>query len=283
MMDELENSSVDIEQLLRSKSWQQLSGTEQAEVLKLVSGREEYEQLYAITHQLKTTAGVHDADMKPSRAVRENLLAAFDAEQKKRKAAWWTNILYFLNERIRFDIPVVRLAVASVLLIGVVFGAIKLSNTDGSQPAIVKQENHHPVVPDPGSPDPVQPNEQPQVTPPQPQNNNIVEENSNGVAPLNNQPQMMQSLPPVAPDTTANRLALVVPDSALMPALTFGNTNALCCGTSNGTVLPNATSGVSYSWAPVTNNVTIITNGLPSRSRSLAEDAAVMDVFFAVK
>lgn len=289
-MDEWENSSVDLEQLLRSKSWSQLSAGEQTEVLKFISGREEYEQLSAMIHQLKTTAGVHDAEMKPSRDVRDNLLNAFDAEQRKRKAGWWTNISQFLNETIRFDVPAVRMAIAAVFLFAVVFGAMKLNDSGQTQP-VAKQETPKPAPSEPGTANPQQPDDVPQQTPAQPENN-VVQDN-NAVTPLN-QPQLVQVPAPLVQDSLTNRMAVVVPDSAsplaINPAVT--NTNAFCCGTSNGTLLsPTSNGGIVYTWSngpTFTNTVTngtvyAVNNGLPARSRSLAEDAAVMDVFFAVK
>lgn len=291
-MNEFENSSIDLEQLLRSKSWAQLSGSEQSEVLKFVSGSEEYEQMYAMVHQLKTTAGVHDADMKPSRDVRESLLMAFDTEQKKRKAGWWTNISFFLNQAIRFDIPVVRVAVMAVLLIGVVYGAMKLMKSDEQLPSFVKNETTQPAAPAPAKENPEQPDVAPQQTPQQPQNNVVRQNDDVIIAPQNNnQPQIVQAPLPMVIDTnTENRIAMV-PDSnaVVMPltVITNGGTNAFCCGTSNGTIIsPTATGATNYTWtnsgtANVTNVVGV--NGLPTRSRSLANDAAVLDVFYAVK
>jgi hypothetical protein len=66
----------------------------------------------------------------------------------------------------------------------------------------------------------------------------------------------------------------------VLPTATFNSFNATCCGTSNGTISVTANGGATYQWTSTT-NATVV--GLPARSRSLENDAAVLDVFFAVK
>lgn len=286
---DFENTSIDLEQLLRSKSWSQLNGSEREEAMKFVAGESEYDQLYAMMHQLRSASGIHDESLKPSADVRENLLAAFDAEQKKRKAGWLMNVTHFLNNTIRFDVPAVRLAVAAVLLVGGIYFAMKFVDTETHNPGVVNNETTQPSAPLPGNvPSQEQPvNPQPSV-PVQQQPENVVEQNNWTDNDGNNLPQMVQVPAPVIVDTgAANRIAMIPDTNAVvMPLVVNAGTNAFCCGTSNGslTLSPTAVSGATYSWTNSgTPTIVNLTNGLPTRSRSLANDTEVLDVFFAVK
>jgi hypothetical protein len=293
MSTEFENSSIDVEQLLRTKSWEQLSDAEQAEFLKLGSGREEYTRMFSMTNQLMSASGVHDEDLKPSPNTRGNLLSAFANEQRKRRAAWWSSLWYGLCDKLRFDIPMVRIAVAAVLLLAGVFGVMKVMEK-GEEPQIVNEPNPKPA------------NEN-AVPVPSNSNNNIVEQPSDNNPVVNpdqtfppdtqiglNAPQVVMIDPnqnAIVPDTnpqyitafTNNGQPLIVDTGTLvLPTATFNTNNVTCFGASNGSVTVTANGGANYSyqWTPIT-NATVI--GLPARSRPLENDAAVLDVFFAVK
>jgi hypothetical protein len=294
MNTESENRNIDLEQLLRTKSWEQLNQEEKMEMNKILSGREEYMRMYAMTNQLMAGSGVHDEEMKPSAQTREALLNAFAGEQRKRRAAWWNSLWYGLNDKLRFDIPIVRIAVAAVLLLAGVFGVSKLMESD-KQPQVAKTQpvnTTQPLAPENGTPEnniaeqptnnaPVISPEQKGVVNPNPvvsmPENVAVSPNMNS-----NQNAIVQdSAPQYITAFTNNGQPLIVDSNQLvLPTVTFNATNAFCCGTSNGTISATATGGTNYQWTPTT-NATVI--GLPARSRSLSNDSEVLDVFFAVK
>lgn len=292
MSNEFDNNSVDLEQLLRTKSWEQLTDAERSEMAKVVSGREEYMRIFAMTNQLMAGSGVHEEDMKPSESVRTNLMEAFANEQRKRRAAWWSSLWFGLSDKLRFDIPIVRIAVAAVLLLAGVFGVAKLMEKD-SAPQIVKTE---PIPPKDGG--------APQNSSP---DNNIAEQPSDNVPVVNpeqpivgdtqmndNAPQIavveqnliannviQDSTPQYITAFTNNGQPLIVDSNMLvLPTATFNATNVFCTGSSNGTVVATGGSNYTYQWTP-TATATVI--GLPARSRPLENDAAVLDVFFAMK
>lgn len=304
MKEEFENSSVDLEHLLRTKNWNQLSPAEQDELKNVLSGREEYERLYAMVHQLKTVTGVHDTDLVPSAGLRENLLTAFEDEQRKRRSMWWSGLWYRMSSVLRFDIPAVRIGFAAVLLVVGVLTVFNLMNKDESAPVIAKEDNVQPapesVKENPGTDNHITviPEQNDNEVQPAPQNVVTPDDNLQ-VAPasVNNGMQVVDGNAPVVVDTNANRFVMnPVDTNALVVApLTFNVTNGgtLCCATSNGTVLAAGTNDANYVWTNsgsnaltgVTNGtVNVVTvNGLPPRARALSNDAQVLDVFFAVK
>lgn len=276
MSTEFENSNVDLEQLLRTKAWEQLTGEEQAEVKKVLAGADEYMRMFAMTNRLIASSGVHDEALKPPAQMRANLLNAFANEQRKRRAAWWDSLWYGLSDKLRFDIPAVRIAMATVVVALCVFGALRMMDSNDA-PQVVKNEATAPV------------NEDPQQAQTPQNENNIAQEPSNGVPPQNpgqqnmNSPQQMEPYTPVVmqpnPDSGdllahKNMPAFVIDSSRLEQLL-----NNFCCGTSNGTVV-TSNNGNMYGWTPGNSNVA---NGLPARARSLENDAEVLDVFFALK
>ncbi len=291
MSTEFENSSVDLEQLLRTKSWEQLSEAERTEMLTVVSGREEYMRMFAMTNQLMSGSGVHDEDLKPAENIRENLMNAFAGEQRKRRAAWWSSLWYGLSDKLRFDIPMVRIAVAAVLLLAGVFGVAKLMENNG-EPRIV---NAPQINTNDGNANPAPTNdnnivEQPvnNVPVPNPDQQVVVDSqvnlNTPQVAIVNpNVPQnniIQDSTPQYITAFTNNGQPLIVDSNMLvLPTATFNATN-FCCATSNGTLSLTTNGGSNIQWTP-TATATVI--GLPVRSRSLQSDADVLDVFFAVK
>lgn len=294
MSTEMENSSIDLEQLLRTKSWEQLSDAERTEMMNVVSGREEYMRMFAMTNQLMSGSGVHDEELKPSENTRQNLMNAFVGEQRKRRAAWWTSLWYNLSDKLRFDIPIVRIAVAAVLLLAGVFGVAKMMEKS-DEPQIVKTE-------------PVQSKDESTPQNPTPDNNVAVEPSNNGAVvnpdqQIANDSLLNLNVPQIAivdqdmnqnaiiPDSTPqyitaftnNGQPLIVDSNTLvLPTATFNLNNVNCSGSSNGTVIvTNAgTPAYTFQWTP-TNNATVI--GLPARSRSLENDSEVLDVFFSVK
>jgi len=303
MKEAFENDSVDLEQLLRTKTWNRLSEAERAEVSAVLSGQGEYERMYAMVHELKTSSGVHDEDLVPSPGLRENLLLAFEDEQKKRRAMWWSGWWFRLSGSLRFDIPAVRISLAVLLLVGGVFTVIKLMNNDNAAP-IAKKENIQPTT---GTPEEIVPSGNNITVTPEPKEHTMQPLPQNAVpqddniqvvpAAVNNGMQTVDGNISPLTDTGANRFAMNPVDTntlAVAPLATFTNgTNAVCCGSATNVT---ATGGTVYNWTP-TSNGTVMTNGtynnnvvgvvtvngLPPRARALSNDAQVLDVFFAMK
>jgi hypothetical protein len=297
MNEEFENASIDIEQLLREKNWSQLSAAERAELKKLGCAEEEYERMYSMVHQLIAGSGVHDERMKPHHLVRENLLSAFENEQKKRRAMWWSGWCFRLSGAVRFDIPAVRFGVAALVLI---VGAISVFNFlkhDESVPVIAKKESIQPLKETPKETPAtnknitIEPEKQQSV----PQNIVPQEENIQIVpAPANNGQVVNQNVPAIV-DTNTNRLAMNPVDTnalVISPITAFTNGSNLCCG-SNVTLSPTSNGGSNYSWNATSNgtvmtggniNYTIVgVNGLPPRARALSNDAVILDVYFEMR
>lgn len=305
MREELENSNLDLEQLLRTKSWNQLSEAERADVSAVLSGQSEYERMFAMVHQLKTVSGVHDENLIPSTGLRKDLLLAFGEEQKKRRAMWWSGLWFRLSGALRFDIPAVRISIAAVVIIA---GIITVTNLmSDTQPApIAKQENVQPA-PEAPKENPatnnnivVQPDQKGNVVQPTPQNVVAPEQNIQVVpTPVNNGMQVVDGNDPIVQDTNSKVFAMnPVDTNALVVApitvFTNGMNATFCSPTSNGTVITtNGGTPYNFNWTNTGTNslspdvntgvYTVTVNGLPPRARALSNDAQVLDVFFAVK
>ncbi len=267
MSNEFENSNIDIEQLLRSKSWQQLSEREKEEVLNFVSGEAEYARMQNMTTQLMSEAGLNDDELKPSASLKANLMDAFADEQKKRRALWWHSLRYRLNDLFRFDIPVVRIAVVGVILILAVFGAVNLLQ-DKTTPVVVKNDQVAPVdnnvEPKVVESDQRMPNVDPNAVPGNSVGDDSVVGDEVVVSPLvvdtSNALVFTNNIAPFFVDTSANQTPYNI-------------------ATSNGVVYTNN----SYNTNLNIQNILPVNAGLPERARTLESDAQVLDVFFAVK
>ncbi|HTF04128.1 MAG TPA: hypothetical protein VK826_08880 [Bacteroidia bacterium] len=297
MKDDFENVNVDVEQLLRSKSWSQLNEAERSALKDLVDGEEEYERMQSMVHRLRAVSGVHDSEI-PSGHVRENLLVAFDHEQRRRRGLWLTGIGFWFRDRLRFDIPAVRFAVAGVVVLIGIVTVVKLMNGENAVQPMAKQDQQ--TIPSD------QNGNDPQLNPaPVHVDSGVVESPVVNKTPQVNDAQQGIQVTPPAPapnipapfvpvDTTTQRLAINQPvdtGALVMPLVTATQSFAVCCGATNVVVAPTALGASNYAWtAPVTNgtvlapssyNITIV--GLPPRSRSLEQDADVVNVFFALK
>jgi hypothetical protein len=272
MSTEFENSKVDIEHLLRSKSWEQLSASEKEEVLKFVPGKEEYERMHIMTTQLMGEIGVQEEELLPSDRTRENLMNAFADEQSKRRAMWWNSLRYRLNDVIRFDIPAVRIAVASVILVLAIVGTVSLFNEE-SNPVVAKNV---PVIP----PDSVKGNTTSQDNP-------VAENNGSNDARENvaGDDSIIDDV--IVQFPVLNDTGFSLPQVAnLLPFLsdTMVNQNPYNIATSNGVVYTNNSFNTQFNNSQFNNYGNAVVNtGLPERARALESDAQVLDVFFAVK
>ena len=299
MKDDFENVNVDVEQLLRSKSWSQLNEVERIALKDLVDGEVEYERMQGMVHRLRAVSGVHDLEMVPSGNVRENLLMAFDDEQRRRRGLWLMGIGFWFRDRLRLDIPAVRLAVAGVVLLLGIVTVVKLMNGENAVQPIAKQDQQ--TIPSDNNENNLQLNPAPVNVDSGMVQSPVVKETPQ----VNDAQQDIQLVPQTAPgpnipapftpvDTTTQRLAMNQPvDTGLvvMPLVTATQSFAVCCGATNVLVTPTNLGTGNYAWtspasngtvlAPSSYNITIV--GLPPRSRSLEQDANVVNVFFALK
>lgn len=316
MKEENIHNSVDLEQLLRSKTWSQLSDSEKESLKEMVEGQEEYDRLYAIVHQLKTVIGAHESDLTPSGEVRENLLVAFDEQLRRRRRLWWTGMIFWWRDKLRLDIPAMQIGMATVVIAVMVVAVVTWSGNDTvSGTTVVKNEIPVIVPPQPAQeensaapaitdpivvqetviPDePVQVPAQNETRPPVPSKElmdllNALQHKKDhvgyGDGVVNNNEVVDTIAPQLAMNNEADTSAMVVPTIAVVP----GAINA-CGDGASGIVLTNATSPSYALTAPVTNGTVLIPSGYnitvvgtPPTSRSLQQDADVINVFFALK
>ncbi len=314
MKEELDNPSVDVEKLLREKSWAQLTNEEKSAISDAFSGEEEYEQMRSMVHQLRSASGILDEDLVPSKHVRADLLAAFDDEQRRKRVIWWNSLGFWFRDRLRFDIPAVRYAFAGVILILGIVSVFRLVNTNNLP------ENNTIVKNEPAQTVPLAPNENNAIVVPVPElpapsENDvpvIVQNGNNDQSPKTNlQKDPSEATPKVIPNNpnpvvdvnqrqaqqdSIGRIAIanIVPiDSNALPIVVLTNNavDACCTGATQVLLASPANTNAIYNWSPtsmgnVTSGVVFVnggTVGLPPTSRALVEDEHVINVFFALR
>lgn len=138
----------DIEALLAEKTFRELLPEEQTFVLEHLASPEEYEQMRETLLAIRGAAGNDGTapGMHPSPRVKQELLAAFEEEKKRRALIWWNSLGLFLRNQLRFDLPVVRIAFASVVILLAAWLVYRLSsNEQEKNPAVAKQETVRPA------------------------------------------------------------------------------------------------------------------------------------------
>jgi hypothetical protein len=308
-------SVIDVEQLLRDKSWEQLNADERNAAAEAFGDETGYERVRAMTDELRSGAGIEEEELKPQVQVRENLLAAFDDEQRRRRVLWWNSLGFWLRDKLRLDIPVVRFAVAGVILVLGIFTVMQVTTNEIPERNIA---GNHPVPPIPAEDnydkkldDNIEPpgmNVQPLTWPyivfnPQPfplpeEKQHVVAEE---IIPQENHdtivdPQLENMI--AMTDTVANANAgFAMADSIAVSPLTLSFTNAtgaICCGASNENVvtLTGASPAYSYNWtspsnASVTFNATnsnmVTVYSVVPNCRSLANDSKVIAAMFSMR
>lgn len=292
-------NQIDVEHLLRSKSWDQLNEQERSVSTELFSGEGEYTHVRNLMHELRSESGIQEEEMKPSAYVRENLLAAFEDEQRRRRVLWWNSLGFWLRDQLRFDIPAVRIAVAGLIVTLGIVAVTKLSdnnndavivNNDKSQPApkvvLPGQEDKLAGTPEQNSVEP----ETLRAVPDEIEDEAIVEQTNHNT--LNPDQNIVQK---GFADTSASNGLVVGPtigeDSASSLVSSFTNAT-ICCGANNAAI--TATGATStYSWttndgttSPSTMNANVVgiydVTYIPS-SRSLAKDEEVIGAMFSLR
>lgn len=125
----------DIEALLAEKSFRELYEEEKRFVLEHLASQEEYEQMRETLLAIRGAAGEDESTetLRPAPRVKEELMAAFEKERKRRVALWWSNVGYRLRDLVRFDLPVVRYGFAAVALLLVVWTVVRFNSENNSE------------------------------------------------------------------------------------------------------------------------------------------------------
>jgi len=308
MKEKNENSAFDAEQLLRDKSWDQLNASELKVAQELFSGPAEYERMRSTAHRLRSSAGIVADEWIPAKHIREDLLIAFDDEQKRRRSLWLNSLVFWFRDRLRLDIPAVRYSVAMVVLLVGIFTLFRLFSGDvNNQVNIVASNN---VKPDTSVRPGVVDSQSALVSTPQ-----VVSkiDSLNDKEPMDQrkkarsnttQPDPLTVTPSTIPTTAIVKSTPSSDSSSMVVGVNSGNDTletpiavttltgsgpALCCGSSSVfTTSPTANSTASYAWSstvPITVNVSSVyaVSGQIVKARSLSNDEEVLDVFFTLQ
>lgn len=243
----------DIEALLAEKSFRELYEEEKRFVLEHLSSPQEYEQMRETLLSIRGASGEDQSSgtLHTSPRVKEELMAAFEKERKKRAVLWWNSVSLGFRNMLRLDLPVMRLALGTVVLllgVWVVFRVVAIKNQP--QPVFVKQENvqpqpYQPVMPFVAPPTDSQPQQvtvQPgkDETPPvalTPPKNNVLQE-----------PQNTKVEPNRVPDS--------VPGVNTPPQNAYADDGLNSTKNSNGYLRPQDTAALSF-------NETMNSSGYP--------------------
>lgn len=288
--------NIDIERLLRAKSWAQLNTEELREVKQFIGTEQEYESMRMLVLELRSSVQSDDS-LVPSEDVRQNLLEAFENEQRKRRALWWNGLLISLKDKMRFDIPAVRYGVSGAFALLLLFVAFRVFTSGESQPDMIVKNEPTPVVNPSQNMDSSEKEIQVAVnTDSSPAENKapVVADNysaapvvqqsrTNSSATVSNDQSPLVDTPAVAvnviPDSS-NIVALSVEPATVF--LTSGNSTAL---TTNAATPMNFTwTAATYTDAGSANVVgsTVFSIG-PEKTRPLASDAGLVRNYYSLR
>lgn len=133
----------DIEALLAEKPFHELYAEEKAFVLEHLSSANEYEQMRETLLSIRGASGNDSSSsgIRTSPRVKQELMAAFEKEKKKRSLIWWNSLGLFFRNQLRFDLPVVRIAFAAVVLLFGIWIVYRMTeNTNVIKPELAKTE-----------------------------------------------------------------------------------------------------------------------------------------------
>lgn len=304
MKEENENSAFDAEQLLREKSWDQLNASELKAAQELFSGPAEYERMRSTVHRLRSSAGSVGDEWMPAKHIREDLLNAFDDEQKRRRALWWNSLGFWFRDRLRLDIPAVRYSLGAVVLLVGLFTMLRVFSGDGNNGLTTVAKNTG--QPDTSIPFNVADSQAQLVTTPQAVPVRDSATDKEPIVPTNETPSRNTQLDPVAvtplplpsptplhntpqPDSSAMAVGINSGGDTLVTPIAVttlgGSDPASCCGSS--TVFATSPTA-AYTWTssvPLTVNVSGIyaVSSQAVNARSLANDEEILDVFFTLQ
>lgn len=288
--------NIDIERLLRAKSWAQLNTEELREVKQFIGTEQEYESMRMLVLELRSSVQSDDS-LVPSEDVRQNLLEAFENEQRKRRALWWNGLLISLKDKMRFDIPAVRYGVSGAFVLLLLFIAFRFFNSGESQTDMIVKNEPTPVVNPSQNMDSTKKEIQVAVnTDSSPAENKapvvaddysaapvVQQSRANSLATVSNDQSPLVDTPAVAVN--------VIPDSLNIVALTVEPANAILTSGSATALTVNATATMNYSWTTATYTdagsanvvgTTVFSIG-PEKTRPLASDAGLVRNYYSLR
>lgn len=133
----------DIESLLSERSFDELLAEERTFVLRHLSGREEYENMRRLLHQVRADESGPQEVLEPEESVREHVLNVFRERQHPSWRVWLNTVQTFLfpKEASAFWRPALAIATVALLVTGAVLGYQRLSGTDGQELAVIPEKN----------------------------------------------------------------------------------------------------------------------------------------------
>ncbi len=288
--------NLDMERLLRSKSWAQLNAEELREVKQFIGTEQEYESMRMLVLELRSSVQSDDT-LVPSEDVRQNLLEAFENEQRKRRALWWNGLVISLKDKMRFDIPAVRYGVSGAFALLLLFVAFRVFTSGESQSDVIVKNEPTPVVNPAQNMDSTKKEIQVAVnTDSSPAENQapvvaddysaapVVQQSSaNSSATVSNDQSTFVDTPAVAVNVIPDSLNIVA--LSVEPAtvfLTSGNSTVL---TTNGATPMNFTwTAATYTDSGSANVVgtTVFSIG-PEKTRPLASDAGLVRNYYSLR
>lgn len=288
--------NTDMERLLRSKSWSQLSAEEMREVKQFIGTEQEYESMRMLVLELRSSVQSDDS-LEPSEDVRQNLLEAFENEQRKRRALWWNGLLISFKDKMRFDIPAVRYGVSGAFVLLLLFVAFRFFMSGEAQTDVIVKNEPTPVVNPSQNMDSSEKEIQVAVkTDSSPAENKapivaddystapvVQQSRTNSAATVNNDRSPLV-------DTTAVA-ANVISDSSNILAMSVDPANTFLTSGSPTALTVNATATMNFTWSAATNadlgssnviGTTVYTLG-PEKTRPLASDAGLVRTYYSLR
>lgn len=305
MKEELENT-MDVEQLLRGKSWEQLNEAEREAAVEALGDQVNYDRVRGMMMELRAETGIEEEALQPSKHVRENLLAAFDEEQRRRRVLWWNSLGFWLRDQLRLDIPIVRLALAGVILVLGIFAVMQVTGDETPGQTIANQQTP-PVPVDENNgrklDDNVEPpgmNVQPMTFPwsfypPAPVNPEeddvvVVEDVMPPLKDSVTNPQQGNIV--AVADSVSHEFAVGVMDTTASP-LVVSFTDATCLGSNANLTATGSGATYNFMWVTPVNasvsptatnsNMASVYVVAPPNCRSLANDSKVINAMFSMK
>lgn len=288
--------NLDMERLLRAKSWSQLNAEELREVKQFIGTEQEYESMRMLVLELRSSVQSDDS-MLPSEDVRRNLLEAFENEQRKRRALWWNGLLISMKDKLRFDIPVVRYGVSGAFALLLLFVAFRFFTSGESQSDLIVKNEPTPIVNPSQNTDSSEKEIQVAVntdSSPAESRAPVVADNYSNVpivqqSRTNSSATVNNEQSPLV-DTTAVA-ANVISDSSNILAMSVDPANTFLTSGSATALTVNATATMNYTWASPTftdagslNIVgTAVYNLGPEKTRPLASDAGLVRTYYSLR
>jgi hypothetical protein len=291
--------NIDIERLLRTKSWSQLNADDVLQVKELLSTAQEYEAMRALVLELRSAAQSDDSIL-PSEDVRRNLLEAFEDEQRKRRALWWNGLLISLKDKLRFDIPAMRYGVSGAFALLLLFVAFRVFTSGEAQTDAIVKSEPTPVV----NPSQDMDSSEKEIQFAVKADSSPIENSAPTVQEKNLTPSVT-SQPPANSLATATVKSPDIDTTSIEPVVAVNsgidslnnivaagsNTNAFITSGSATVLTNNATAPINLTWSNATYTDagtssivgTAVYNLGPEKTRSLASDAGLIRTYYSLR